>query len=422
MKKIFLAFVFLGIITACTAQTTGKLNYKTIRQAYKGDYVTTTLGADSVKIKTNLNYFDFNKPLYVNGVAVGDAAIVTTLDTMNINQVIRFYENGNYNNTLVPNAVGYTFNMPNSALTFNTGDYNSPGNYFNLLTTGIISLSPSDLLPVLAGSNLGMLRVSESDSSLQFGRGTTWSDISTGGGGTGSGTVATDNYQVAYGTADNTVGGMSSFTYAGDRLTVPNILVSGGLVTGSTLGGMSYATYVGATSKNCGLIVESGEGTPNQSTIRSMAYTGDFSLVATYVTSSEDTILKIGDKLYLDYLTTPTTYGYLYIDQDDKEVHADSSTLGASFGLKIKKSATQLLSEIKDNELEWTYAEGKTTYRLDTLTPVQILNAQNAMIETLVTAMADLEKGKESIPFTAKFMLGFLVFMALLLVLQILKK
>ena len=68
MRKIII--VLLGLISFAYGQT-GKFGYDTIRQ-YKGvDTIDQIIGADTARFNTSLDAFNFNKDLFVNGVAVG---------------------------------------------------------------------------------------------------------------------------------------------------------------------------------------------------------------------------------------------------------------------------------------------------------------------------------------------------------------
>jgi hypothetical protein len=78
MKKIIVIIIGIVLTLSCFAQTVGRLPYYKIRQHYVGDTIETYFAGDTLNFKTNQTFFNFNKPIMINGDTVsGSSALVS---------------------------------------------------------------------------------------------------------------------------------------------------------------------------------------------------------------------------------------------------------------------------------------------------------------------------------------------------------
>lgn len=102
--------------------------------------------------------------------------------------------------------------------------------------------------------------------------------------------------------------------------------------------------------------------------------------------------IAIRDSLYLHYLTSPTTYGWMVLDSASNVLFVDSLA-DAGFGLEDKLlPIEQYLKDIKNNELRWYYSENQSSYGLKGLKPTQAVTALQWQTEHLLRYIGELEK------------------------------
>jgi hypothetical protein len=375
MKRlIFLLLLFIPFF-ACAQNGTGKLPYKNLVQSYRGDTVKTTIET-TVEINTNLPYFDFNKPVRVNGTIVGYTATIG--DTV-------IFSNGSM--MWSPNGHDIYF-KPALAETSTIIHHNADGTV-SLMLDELWFGTEKDTTSGYAGK----VRFKSSDGHYYgYGNGK-WQQLDGGGIGTGSGIVETDAYQIAVGNGTNSVGGSTDMIKSGNTnmlMQLHNTSNSNtytGVNSGNSDGDNKFTQIFAyqLTDYNSATIdVSAGYNSSTKSRARAAGDTVEI--------TGNDAIRINGKVFTRDGWRNATRYSFFYRDSVTGQMVLDSFILNASYGTKSHKSAIELLNEIENGELLWQYEEGKYTHRLDTILISKVINAHTAKIEELVVALADAEK------------------------------
>lgn len=392
MKKIF--FLLPLLIFACgknrdvthRGSETGRLPYQVLQQTYGGDTLTTTIG-DTIDYSTTAEFYNFDKPVLVNGDTVGGSGtlIVNTLhsDTINLNSA----------NMLIaaPTLGTLKFQYGGTELQFiQTGGYSGIGsNNFGGLQFANYS---SHVLAAFRNDTTA----NDADSAIAWSAKAIKDYVSVNGGG-GTGIVDTtvhDTNYVALFTGKATIGGSEDFWY--DPGVDAEMMIGN---TGVNLDALTLGLYADRDVHIQGADSVTIEGA-----------------------------LRIWDSTYFMGYEAVTRYGYMYFDSVNHVMKIDSSVLASKYGLHLNVDIHELLKDTVGGEIPWYLSKDNFTHNIDTLTPRQVIRVLRAAIEYNLVQTAELEDRvsileNQSVPNTEpKVYLGIIIFLALLLLVFVIRK
>jgi hypothetical protein len=120
MKNILTSLVLIFIALIAQAQT-GNLPYKTLRQVYGLNSCFYRLDSNSYNISTNAPYFNFNRPLFVNGAAIAKAENIANtphgiVSAITVQAAINSLDSLKINNSYVVQSLPYDTVIPFNSL------------------------------------------------------------------------------------------------------------------------------------------------------------------------------------------------------------------------------------------------------------------------------------------------------------------